>query len=114
MNNLMALMVKQRTRLGLSQGQAAEKAGLSRTQWSRIETGQSGCPPRTVYSILRALGVADAAPAEEAELGDLSFDGWTKCPMHPSREIPIRGAAAYCARCAAWYPITDPTTANLN
>ena len=50
---------KHREKMNFSQETAAEKVGLSRYQWIRIENGQSGTKRDTILSIAKQLG-ADA------------------------------------------------------
>lgn len=105
-NKLTSLMTWYRDLLGLSQGMAARKAGISRSHWQRIEAGRCECKPVTARSILQALGVPkENTPADYAVIDELSFSNWTRCPRHPNREIPVRGMEAFCARCAGWHSV---------
>ncbi len=55
-------IIELRERAGLTQGEAAKKAGVGVTTWSNLETGTITRPhPRTVIKIARAL---DADPEE--------------------------------------------------
>lgn len=70
-------VIELRERAGLTQGEAAKKAGVGVTTWSNIETGAITRPhARTVIKIARALGVdpeeiaapkAGAPPSSEPE-----------------------------------------------
>jgi len=56
---------EQREALKLTQGQAGRKAGLSRVQWTRIETGDSGTKRSTIPQIARALNRTTKAEIDE-------------------------------------------------
>lgn len=56
-----------RERLGLSQEDAADKAGLHRAQYGRYEAGQNAPSFLTVVHIATRLGVPASEIAEEAE-----------------------------------------------
>jgi transcriptional regulator with XRE-family HTH domain len=50
-------IIELRERAGLTQGEAAKRAGVGATTWSNLETGTITRPhPRTVIKIARALG----------------------------------------------------------
>jgi transcriptional regulator with XRE-family HTH domain len=42
---------------GLTQEEAARRAGYSRSMWGRYEAGQRVPPPRSIPGIMAALGV---------------------------------------------------------
>lgn len=52
-------MASMRGRLRISQAEAAKIAGLSRTQWTRIELGQSGTRPENMEGIAKALQISE-------------------------------------------------------
>lgn len=47
---------------GLTQAQLADRAGVSRSTVSRLETGDGGVSLENLLRVLRALGVLDALP----------------------------------------------------
>ena len=48
-------LAEHRNRLGLSQAQAGERAGMSRTQWTRLELGVSGTRRDNIPKIAEAM-----------------------------------------------------------
>jgi transcriptional regulator with XRE-family HTH domain len=56
-----------RTREGLSQAEAARRAGLTQSAWSRLETGDAELRLALLLRVQRALGV----PTLESLLGQL-------------------------------------------
>jgi transcriptional regulator with XRE-family HTH domain len=46
-----------RVAAGLTQDEAAQRAGYSRSMWGRYEAGQRVPPPRSIPGIMAALGV---------------------------------------------------------
>jgi len=74
-------LLEHRKRLGLTQTEAGELAGMSRTQWTRLELGESGTRRENVPKIAKAIN-ADLAetykragfdPPREL-LDDIGFD----------------------------------------
>ena len=46
-----------RTRLGISQEEAADRAGMAVRQWQRVESGRDAITLRTVVTVASALGL---------------------------------------------------------
>ena len=63
---------------GLTQGQLADRAGLTPTTLRRLEHGEGGVSVENLLRILRALGVLDALPRAldpyETDIGRLRAD----------------------------------------
>lgn len=64
-------VIKQhRVRLGLYQEQAADRAGMRQSRWSRIETGHVGATVPTLRRCAEALGLTLPELLQEVENGD--------------------------------------------
>jgi transcriptional regulator with XRE-family HTH domain len=61
-----AWLRERRKQLGMSQGDAAKRAGISRQQWLRIEAAESGTRRETIPGIAFALSVPVAEAMERA------------------------------------------------
>jgi transcriptional regulator with XRE-family HTH domain len=76
-------VARMRRAKGISQERAAEIAGLSRTQWTRIELGTSGTRAENLPGIARAI---DADPAETYRHAGLLPPGSAGVPPAPPTE----------------------------
>ena len=54
-NELGNWLLLHRKNLNLNQSQAAKRAGISRTQWARIETGESGTKSTSIPKLAKAV-----------------------------------------------------------
>jgi transcriptional regulator with XRE-family HTH domain len=54
-NELGSWLFTHRKKADLTQSQAAKKAGISRTQWARIESGESGTKRNQIPSLAKAV-----------------------------------------------------------
>jgi transcriptional regulator with XRE-family HTH domain len=55
--NIAQTIRQARVAAGLTQDEAAQRAGYSRSMWGRYEAGQRVPPPRSIPGIMAALGV---------------------------------------------------------
>ncbi len=88
-----------RRKLGISQAEAARRAGMSQSQVSRLERGELAMP--TVDQLCRAIRAVGLVPAFQRYLGDVRvhdraqlavlgrFVGLAAAPIRVRREVPL-------------------------
>jgi transcriptional regulator with XRE-family HTH domain len=88
-----------RRKLGISQSEAARRAGMSQSQLSRLERGELDAP--TLDQLCRAIRAVGLVPAFQRYLGDVRvhdraqlavlsrFEGLVAPPVRIRREVPL-------------------------
>lgn len=81
-------MLLARRRLGLTAAEAAERVGLSRQMWSRIECGHSAPRDDTAARIRALLGIPeDDAPKQEADQVPYVLHLWSALSQRDREEM---------------------------
>lgn len=94
-----------RERLGLNQAQAGRRAGMSRTQWTRLENGESGTRRENIPEIAKAVKAnlhetyrrAGFVPPSEEVYLPACIEYFNELPEHVQKVVAVQIEALWKA-----------------